>query len=109
MDEPVFEPERRQTKRHNVEALVCRFRSIDEEESVCVLRNVSMEGLFVLSRNIPPIGTAVHLEFSRYPLEGYSLTGRVVRYGFGLRGGFAVRFPGPHPRLLKAAFHREHY
>ena len=105
----MFEPERRQTKRHNVEALVCRFRSIDEAEGVCVLRNVSMDGIFALSRKLPPIGTAIQLEFSRYPLEGYSLIGRVVRCGLGSRGGFAVCFPGPHPRLLKAAFHHEQF
>jgi hypothetical protein len=94
--------ERREFKRFDVDPLLCETHPASS--SLCVLRNVSLNGAFFLNQNPPPVGSPVNITFAESPLEGYKLTGHVSRLETGLRKGFGVIFKGPHPRLLKAVY-----
>lgn len=98
--------ERRTNSRYEVEPLLCR--TFPETFGVCVLRNVSLNGAFLLNHAPPPVGSRVRLEFTEQPLEGYRLIGEVVRHHAGRVHGFAVHFDIARPRLLRAVYHSEY-
>jgi hypothetical protein len=98
--------ERRTNTRFDVEPLLCR--TVPETLGICVLRNVSLNGAFLLNHTPPPIGSHVRLEFSETPLRGYRVIGEVVRHHMGTFKGFALRFNLPRPRLLRAVYHTEY-
>ena len=96
--------ERRSSRRFKVSPILCRFFPCSG--GVGVLRNVSMEGVFLLNSEPPAVGTECEIEFAEPPLVGYRLIGKVVRHDqLRFSMGFAVRFYEPHPRLLRAVYH----
>ncbi|RME19957.1 MAG: PilZ domain-containing protein [Deltaproteobacteria bacterium] len=96
--------DRRGSKRYDVSPILCRF--FPSNGGVGVLRNVSMEGAFLLNSEPPPVGMECEIEFAEPPLGGYRLTGKVVRHDqVRFSRGFAVWFYEPHPRLLRAVYH----
>jgi len=97
--------ERRASTRFNVDPVLCRM--VPTGPGLCVLRNVSLNGAFFLNHTPPDVGSKVKLEFTEWPLSGYKLVGEVVRHGLGTFRGFAVFFPIPRPRLLRAVYHGE--
>lgn len=97
--------ERRTHKRFDVQPLICRTHP--RLYGISVLRNVSLQGAFLLNGEPPPIGTSCELEFAEPPLSGYRLRGQVVRHGsLKLSRGYAIDFISPHPRLLRAVYHQ---
>ncbi len=97
--------ERRNSRRFEVNPVVCRCGPESGRQGLCVLRNVSVLGAYVVSPNALPPGSPIRLTFAAPPLAGYSLTGTVVRRDAGRPKGFAVRFEGPRPRLLRTVYH----
>ncbi len=91
-------------ERFTTEPLLCRVAL--KKAGACVLRNLSIHGAYFLHTAPPPVGASVEVEFSEMPLEGYRLSGRVVRHGLGRYRGFAVCLSKPHPRLLRAVYYK---
>ena len=97
--------ERRSNRRFNVAPILCRLRP---PNAIGVLRNVSVEGAFLLNGEPPEVGSTCEIEFAEPPLSGYRLEGTVVRHGrIRFSSGFAVRFFEPHPKLLRAVYHTQ--
>lgn len=98
--------ERRIFRRFRVEPILCQV--IPPERTVCVLRDVSLNGALFLSPNPPPVGSILDVRFREPPLEDYNLQGTVVRHEQSRFKGFGVVFDGPHPKLLRAVYHTEY-
>ena len=97
--------ERRGYKRFTVDPILCH--AVPKVQGICLLKNVSMGGAFFLNKSPPPIGSKVRIEFVELPLEGYEVNGNVVRHGLGRYRGFALEFPTPRPKVLRAVYHTE--
>ena len=97
--------DRRRARRFEVNPVVCRCGPETDRPGLCVVRNISLQGAYVVSPKSMRPGVPVRLQFSTAPLEGYELTGTVVRQETGRPKGFAVRFNAPRPRLLRVVYH----
>jgi len=95
--------ERRTNKRFRATPILAGTNPTTSHMSV--LRDVSLDGAFLLNREPPPLGATIEIRFEEAPLAGYRLKGKVVRHAFDNIIGFGVYFSELHPKLLRAFYH----
>ena len=95
--------ERRKDIRLDTEPLNCQPDI--EIKDICLLKNISLQGAFLLCRTPPPVGIWLNLKFTEVPLKDYEVEGIVVRHGLGRFKGFAMYFVNPRPKLLRAVYY----